>query len=71
MRWQMKEQDKNLQVQLNEEKIDSLPEKEFKVVIVKMNQDLRKRTEAQIEKMQEMHNKELDELRKKLWWTLQ
>lgn len=62
----MKEQDKNLQVQLNEEKIDSLPEKEFKVVIVKMNQDLRKRTEAQIEKKQEMHNKELDELRKKL-----
>jgi len=62
----MKEQDKNLQVQLNEEKINSLPEKEFKVVIVKMNQDLRKRTEAQIEKMQEMHNKELDELRKKL-----
>ena len=62
----MKEQDKNLQVQLNEEKINSLPEKEFKVVIAKMNQDLRKRTEAQIEKMQEMHNKELDELRKKL-----
>ena len=62
----MKEQDKNLQVQLNEEKIDSLPEKEFKVVIVKINQDLRKRTEAQIEKKQEMHNKELDELRKKL-----
>ena len=62
----MKEQDKNLQVQLNEEKIDSLPEKEFKVVIVKMNQDLRKKTEAQIEKKQEMHNKELDELRKKL-----
>ena len=63
---QTKEHDKNLQVQLNEEKIDSLPEKEFKVVIVKMNQDLRKITEAQIGKMQEMHNKELDELRNKL-----
>ena len=63
---QTKEQDKNLQVQLNEEKIHSLPEKEFKVVIVKMNQDLRKITEAQIGKMQEMHNKELDELRNKL-----
>ena len=63
---QINKQDKNLQVQLNEEKIDSLPEKEFKVIIVKMNQDLRKRTEAQIEKMQEMHNKELDELRNKL-----
>ena len=63
---QTKEQDKNLQVQLNEEKIDSLPEKEFKVVIVKMNQDLRKITEPQIGKMQEMHNKELDELRNKL-----
>lgn len=43
----MNEQDKNLQVQLNEEKIDSLPEKEFKVIIVKMNQDLRKRMKAQ------------------------
>ena len=34
---QINKQDKNLQVKLNEEKIDSLPEKEFKVIIVKMN----------------------------------
>ena len=46
---QINKQDKNLQVQLNEEKIDSLPEKEFKVIIVKMNQDLRKRIETQTE----------------------
>jgi len=35
-----------------------LPEKEFRIMIVKMIQDLRKRMKAQIEKMQEMFNKE-------------
>ena len=40
---QMKEQDKNLQGQLNEEKIGNLPEKEFRVIIVKMIQDIGKR----------------------------
>ena len=41
MRWQknmsqMKEQGKNLQDQINEEEIGNLPEKEFRVMIVKM-----------------------------------
>ena len=48
---QTKQQDKNLQEQLNEEKIGNLPEKDFRTMIVKMIQDLRKRMEAQIEKM--------------------
>ena len=39
---QTKDQDKNLQEQLNEEEIGNLPEKEFRVMIVKMIQDLRK-----------------------------
>ena len=39
----MKKQDKNPQEQLNEEEIDNLPEKEFRVMIVKMIQNLRKR----------------------------
>ena len=50
----MKEKDKNLQEQLNEEEIGNLPEKEFRVMLVKMIQDYRKRMEAQIKKVQEM-----------------
>ena len=37
---QTKEQDKNLQDQINEDEIDKLPEKEFRVMIVKMIQNL-------------------------------
>ena len=37
----------------------NLPEKEFRIMIVKMIQDLRKRMEAKLEKMQEMFTKEL------------
>ena len=61
----MKEQDKNPQEQLNEEEIGNLPEKEFRVMTVKMIQNLRKRMKAQIEKIQEMLNKDLEELRNK------
>ena len=38
----MKEQGKNLQDQINEEEIGNLPEKEFRVMIVKMIQNPRK-----------------------------
>ena len=62
---QMKEKDKNLQEQLNAEEIGNLSEKEFRVIIVKMIQDLRKRMEARIEKIQEMFNKDLEELKNK------
>ena len=61
----MKEQGANLQDQTNEEKIGNLPEKEFSVIIVKMIQHLRNRMEAQIKKMQEMFNKNLEELKNK------
>ena len=65
MRWQramyqMKEQDTTPEKQLNEVDIGNLPEKEFRVMIVKMIQDLGKRMEAKIEKMQEMFNKDLE-----------
>ena len=40
---QTKEQDKNLQEQLNEEETGNLPEKEFTVMIVKMIQNLGKK----------------------------
>ena len=47
----MKEQGKNLQDQTNEEEIGNLPEKEFRVMIVKMIQNLGNRMEAWIEKI--------------------
>ena len=63
--YQMKEQDKTPEKQLNEVEIGKLPEKEFRIIIVKMIQDLRKRMEVKIEKMQEMFNKDLEELKNK------
>ena len=61
----MKEQGKNLQDQINKEEIGKLPEKEFRVMIVKMMQNFRNRMEAQIEKIQGMFNKDLEELKSK------
>ena len=43
---QIKEQDKKVQEQLNEEETGNLPEKEFKAMILKMIQDLENRMEA-------------------------
>ena len=68
--YQIKEQDKTTEKQLNEVEVGNLPEKEFrilivKMMIVKMTQDLRKRMEAKIQKMQEMFNKDLEELKNK------
>ena len=62
---QMKEQHKTPEKQLNEVEIGNLPEKEFRIMIAKMIQDLRKRMEAKIEKTQEMFNKQLEELKNK------
>ena len=61
--YQMKEQGKTPEKQVNEMEIGNLPEKEFRIMIVKMIQDLGKRMEANIEKMQEMFNKDLEDLR--------
>ena len=63
--YQMKEQDKTPEKQLNEVEIGNLPEKEFRIMIVKIIQDLRKRMEAQTERIQEMFNKELEALKNK------
>ena len=59
----MKEQDKTPERQLNGVEIGNIPEKDFRRMIVKMTQDLRKRMEAKIEKMQEIFNKDLEELK--------
>ena len=57
---QMKGQDKIPGKQLNEVEIGNLPEKEFRIMIVKI-QDLRKT----MGKMQEMFTKDLEELKNK------
>ena len=57
---QMKEQIRNREFQINEEEIGKLPEKEFKILKVKMIKSL----ENKMEKMQESINKDLEELKK-------
>ena len=49
------------EVQINEEEIGKLPEKEFRIMIVKMIKNLEKR----MEKIQESFNKDLEELKNK------
>ena len=55
----MKEQNKNPPDQTNEEEIGSLPEKELRLMIVKMIQNLGNR----MEKIEEMFNKDLEKLK--------
>ena len=63
--YQMKEQDKTSEEQQNEVEVGNLSEKELRIQIVKVIQDLGKRMEAKIEKIQEMFNKDLEELKNK------
>ena len=55
----MKEQTRNTEVQINKEEIRKLPEKEFRIMIVKIIKNL----ENKVVKMQESINKDLEELR--------
>ena len=57
----MKEQTRNIEVQIDEEEIGRLPEKEFRIMIVKMIKNL----ENKMEKMQESINRDLEELMNK------
>ena len=59
--YQMKEQDKTPEKQLNEVETGNLQE----IMILKMIHDLGKRMEAKIEKMKEMFNKDVEELKNK------
>ena len=60
---QMKKQTRNTEVQINEEEISNLPEKEFRIMIVKMIKNL----ENKMERIQETKstNKDLEELKNK------
>ena len=62
---QMKGQDKVPEKQLNEVERGNFPEKEFRIMIVKMIQNLRERMEAKIEQRQEIFAKDLQELKNK------
>ena len=58
---QMKEQTRNTEVQINEEETGKLPEKENRIMIIKVIKNL----ENKMEKMQESINKDLEELKNK------
>ena len=58
---QMKGKENRPEEQVNEVEIGNLSEKEFRITIVKMIQNLRKT----VEKMQERFTKELEELKNK------
>ena len=67
----MKEHDKTPTNQTKEEEIGSLPEKEFRIMIVPMIKNLGNkmalqinRLETGIEKMQEMFNKDPEEIKR-------
>ena len=64
---QMKEQTRNTEVQINEEEIGKPPEKEFRIMIVKMIKNL----ENRMENMQESINKDVEELKNKQRQTTQ
>ena len=68
---QVKEHDKCPPNQTKEEETGSLPEKEFRIMIVKMIQNLEKKMELQInsletkhDEIQEEFNKDLEEIKK-------
>ena len=58
---QMKEQTRNTEVQINEEEIGKLPEKESRIMIVKIVRNF----ENKMGKMQASINKELEKLKNK------
>ena len=58
---QMKEQTTNTEVQINEEEIGKLSEKEFRIMIVKMIKNL----ENKMQTMQESIKKDLEKLKNK------
>ena len=57
----MKEKTRNTEVQINEKEIGRLPEKEFRIMIIKLIKNL----ENKMEKIQKSINKDLEELKNK------
>ena len=61
----MKGQDKTPEKQLNKVEIGNLPENEFRIMIVKMIQNLREKLEAHIKNIKAMSSKEIEHLKNK------
>ena len=63
----MKEQERNLQDQINEEEITNLPEREFRIMIVKLLQRLEYRLEKMWEAFNTVNiiNKDIEEIKNK------
>ena len=59
---QMQEQARNTEAQINEREIGKSPEREFRIMIVKIIKNL----ENKMEKMQATINKDLEELKNKV-----
>ena len=53
--------------QTREEEIGNLPDKEFRIMMVKMIQNLEYKLELRIEKIQERFNKDLEEIKKSIY----
>ena len=71
---QVKEQEKCPPNQTNEEEIGNLPDKEFRIMTVKIIQNLEIKMKSQInslerriEKMQERFNKDLEEIKESIY----
>ena len=71
---QVKEQDKCPPNQTKEKEIGNLPDKEFRIMIVKMIPNLKNKMELQInsletriEKMQQRFNKDLEEIKMSIY----
>ena len=63
---QMKGQDKTQENNWNEAEIGNLPENEFRIMVVKMIQDLGQT----MEKVKELFTKDLQELKNKQRWII-
>ena len=62
---QIREKEKTLEKQLNDIEIISLQEKDFRLMIVKMIQDIGNKLEAKTDKLQETLSKEIQDLKLK------
>ena len=61
--FQMKEKDKSPEEELSEVEIGNLPNKEFKIMVIKMIKGLGRRMDSQSEKL-DVFNKELENIKK-------
>ena len=62
---QMREKEKNPEKQLSDQEILSLQEKDFRVLMIKMMQDIGNKLEAKMDNLQETLSKEIQDVKRK------